>query len=667
VSQRTTSAAHPKTLHPIEAFQQAASFQQQGRLWEAEQLYEIVIKADNSHFGAVYRLGLIRLHQGRFADAINLFRRAIKIDKDSADVQLHFGVALTGLQRLEDAIPRYEKALALNPNLAEAHNNLGYTLQLLGRNEAAVAHYENALAINPAYAEARNNLGNALQMLDRSEEAIPQYEKALAIRPTYAEAYNNLGNVLGTLRRHEEAITNYEKALAIMPKYAEAHHSFGNALGALGRYEEALAHYEEALAIDPNNVEIHGLLGNLLFMLGRTEEAIAHCETALAIKPDHVGALNSLGIALRAVGKLEDAIHAFERVIALAPKRASAYLNLANSRRFTAEDPHFAGMQELAQEMESLGIEAQTSLHFALGKVFSDVGDQKRSFRHLLQGNSLKRQQITYDEAKRLERFERIQAVFSQELMRDKAGLGDPSSIPVFIIGMPRSGTTLVEQILASHPKVFGADELREIGNLSASIGGPNESEFPEAVPAMSGDQLRQVGESYLQAIQRLAPEAERITDKMPANFLQAGLIHLVLPNARIIHTGRDPRDTAFSCFSILFAMGQEFTYDLTELGRYVRAYQRLMEHWRNVLPQGVMLEVQYEELVGNLEAQARRIIAHCGLEWDDACLAFYRTKRPVRTASVTQVRQPIYRSSIGRWRAHQHMLQPLLQALEGL
>jgi hypothetical protein len=231
---------------------------------------------------------------------------------------------------------------------------------------------------------------------------------------------------------------------------------------------------------------------------------------------------------------------------------------------------------------------------------------------------------------------------------------------------MPRSGTTLIEQILASHQKVFGAGELREMASIAEQVTGPGGLSVPEAVPAMSGERLCRIGADYLQMVRGLAPEAERITDKMPGNFLLTGLIHLALPNARIIHACRDLRDTAFSCFSLLFTRGQVYSYDLAELGRYCRGYQKLMAHWHAVMP-GVILDVHYEEVVGDLEQQARRIIAHCGLEWDDACLDFYRTPRSVRTASAAQVRQPIYHSSIGRWRPHEDTLQPLLQALEEL
>jgi hypothetical protein len=257
--------------------------------------------------------------------------------------------------------------------------------------------------------------------------------------------------------------------------------------------------------------------------------------------------------------------------------------------------------------------------------------------------------------------------------MQAKAGQGAPSTLPVFIIGMPRSGTTLVEQILASHPQVWGGGELMHLKEAVARLSGPEGAEspfgYPELVRLLDGAQLRALGAEYCEALRAAAPPTmmtttTRMTDKMPANFLFAGLIALVLPNARIIHVKRDPLDTCLSCFSILFLGNQPHSYDLAELGRYYRAYLHLMEHWRQVLPPGAMLEVQYEEVVADLEGQARRIVAYCGLEWDDACLDFHRTERRVWTASSVQVRQPIYRQSLGRAEAYRHWLQPLLEAL---
>jgi tetratricopeptide (TPR) repeat protein len=657
----------PKTgTDPLPAFQRAVALHGQGRVREAEELYEGVLRSDSRHLDSIYHLGLIRLQQNRFGDAEVLFRRAVKIDKKSADVQHHLAIALTGIGHLNEAVAHYRKALELRPRDAAAHNNFGYVLQKLDRHEEAARHYRKALSVNPSYPEAHNNLGNALQSLDRTEEAIEHYRQALTLRPNFAEAHNNLASALAVRHLHEEAIEHCEKALALAPRNAEAHMNLANSLGAIERPQDALMHYQHAIAIDPVNVEAYARTAFMLFHLGRIQEAITQCEKALTIKPDHVDALRNLGVALRALGRMDKAIHSFEKTIAAAPRKAAGlYYTLASSKRMSASDPHFAAMRQLAGEMETFNVENQIGLHFALGKAFADIGDHQRSFQHLLKGNALKRQEfVEYDETKFLARFERIREAFSAGLFADKKRVGDPSSVPVFIIGMPRSGTSLVEQILASHPKVFGAGERYELGDLVQGIVGPDGAQFPEAVAGMSGEQLHALGTSYVRAIHPLAPEAERITDKMPSNFFHAGLIHLALPNARIIHTRRDPRDTAMSCFSILFAMGHPHTYDLAELGRYIRAYEELMEHWRQVLPEGAMIEVQYEELVGNLETEAKRIVEYCGLEWDSACLSFHKTKRPVRTASVIQVRQPIYGGSVGRWQPYEKELQPFLRAV---
>jgi hypothetical protein len=325
-------------------------------------------------------------------------------------------------------------------------------------------------------------------------------------------------------------------------------------------------------------------------------------------------------------------------------------------------------MQDLAQDRASLAESDRRQLLFALGKAFSDLGDHDRSFGHLLEGNALKRQQIAYDEAKIIEEFARIRAVFTREMMDARRGVGCPSSVPVFVLGMPRSGTTLVEQVLASHSKVHGAGERPDLGLAAAHISEPGDTAallaFPEAVPRLSDERIRQFGERYVEAITSAAPTASRVIDKMPLNFFHVGLIHLALPNARIIHTRRDPIDTCLSCFATLFTGDHRVAYELGELGRYYRAYEELMEHWRRVLPNGVMLEVRYEDVVADFEPEARRVLAHCGLEWEESCLSFHGPGRPVRTASAAQVRRPIYRDSVGRWQPYRHLLGPLFDGL---
>jgi hypothetical protein len=323
-------------------------------------------------------------------------------------------------------------------------------------------------------------------------------------------------------------------------------------------------------------------------------------------------------------------------------------------------------MQALERE-DNLSPTERMQLDFALGKAYADLKEHGRSFEHLIQANAGKRAQIAYDEAATLGLFERIEQTFTPALVGRKARDGDPSRLPIFVIGMPRSGTTLVEQILASHPQVHGAGELKAMNDIADTVPGVGTVRipYPEFVPALDAAAMRAVGARYVAALKRLAGGARRVTDKMPSNFFFAGLIHLALPNAPIIHTVRDPVDTCVSCFSKLFTAEQNHTYDLAELGRYHRRYQRLMAHWHRVLPAGRILDVRYEDVVADLEGAARRIIAHCGLDWDARCLDFHRTERPVRTASATQVRQPIYTSAVGRARVYEPYLRPLLAELD--
>ena len=613
-------------------------------------------------------LGAALSELGRHEEAAASYRRAIELRPRSAELHDNLGLALAGLGRPEEAAASYRRAIEIEPDHGQAHNNLGVVLSRLGRFEEAVASYRRAVAITPGDAEAHNNLGAALSRLGGHEEAAERYRRAIEIAPDHAEAYNNLGNALGELDRADDAVACYQRAIEIAPAYADACANLGTLQVKIRRYDAAAVSFRRALAINPEIAEAQNGLAHALAQGRQVGEAIAHYEKALLIKPDYAEAHNNLGLALKMLGRIDEGQRAIETAIRLAPNRVEFYVSLASSsKRFAAGDPHLAAMEELALDAASLSSDDQMQLHFALGKALADAGRHEESFTHLLAGNALKRRQTPYDEAAFLAMFDRIRRVFTAELMQEKAGLGHPSAVPVFIIGMPRSGTTLIEQILASHACVFGAGEIGDLTDAVAQLitPGRTSAEFPEGVRDMSGAQLRQLGGSYLERVSALAPAALRITDKLPANYSLAGLIHLALPNARIIHVRRDPVDTCLSCFSILFGGHQPQTYDLAELGRYYRAYAALMEHWRGMLPPGVMLEVQYEEVVADFDRQARRIVAHCGLDWDDACLEFHKTQRPVWTASVNQVRQPIYRTAIGRWRPYRDMLGPLLAELE--
>jgi hypothetical protein len=304
-------------------------------------------------------------------------------------------------------------------------------------------------------------------------------------------------------------------------------------------------------------------------------------------------------------------------------------------------------------------------LHFALGKAYGDLGERERSFGHLLAGNREKRLQTPYDEAATLQRFTRIARACTPQLLAARRGAGHMGEAPVFVVGMLRSGSSLVEQILASHPQVHGAGECEAFGRAIAELRLPQEQQPPEAMAELPAEALRRLGESCEARLRHRAPQALRVVDKTLVNFTRLGLIHLALPQAKIIHTVRDPVDTCLSCFSHLFDGDHPYAYDLAELGRYWRAYEALMAHWRALLPPGVLLDLRYEDLVDDLEGQARRLVQHCGLQWHPACLDFHTTQRSVRTASLAQVREPIFRSSLHKGRAYGSLLQPLLEALQ--
>jgi tetratricopeptide (TPR) repeat protein len=618
---------------PDELFAAAVAHDRQGSRREAEQLYRAVLEAQPAHAGALHRLGATCMQSGRGEEALALLRRAGTAAPNSPVVHNDLGVALASMHKLDEARAAYEQAIALASNYAEAHNNLGMLCAAQGRWAEAVAHYHNAIAASPNFAGARNNLGIALVTLSRFEEAVAQFLQALAAAPNYADAHSNLAT----------------------------------ALTALELYEGAAAHYRRAVAINPELVAAHINLGHALVVLNRPEEAIAACRRAIELAPASGDGYLALGTALRMLGRLAQARSILEQGLELSPARADLHRALADMKQFVPGDPQLARMEELACAPAALAPPQRVQLHFALAKAYADIDQPERAFAQLVAGNGLKRREVPYDEAGTHEGLRRIEAAFTAELLRQKQGMGEPSAAPIFIIGMPRSGTTLVEQIIASHPSAFGADERmdlsRVVGRLVGADGTPI---FPSMIHSITAPQLGALGSAYLAAIRDAAPAAERIVDKLPANFAFAGLIHLALPNAKLIHVQRDPLDTCLSCFARLFAGPHlSYTYDLGELGRYYRGYDRLMAHWRRVLPHGVMLEVKYEELIADFAAQARRIIAHCGLAWDERCLAFHATQRTVRSASAAQVRQPLYRSAVGRARPYMPMLGPLLQALE--
>ncbi|HVE23022.1 MAG TPA: tetratricopeptide repeat protein [Acidocella sp.] len=663
---------------------------QAGQLAEAERFYREVLKLDARHADARHLLGVIADQAGKHQEAVEIISKAIQIDPTAAIYHASLGNALQKLGQLDGAAAAYTQAIVAKPDFVEAHYNLGNVLKALGRLDDAVAAYQEALRFKPDYAQAHANLGTALQALSRLDEAVAAYNNALRHKPDLAEAYSNLGSVFKELGRLDEAVTACNAAIRLKPGYARAHANLGSALQTLGRLDEAIAAYEHAISCNPDFAEAHANLGSALQALGRLDDAVTACCTAIRCNPDFATAHANLGNVLRELGRFDEALAAYERAaslpgpvaeqtlvnravllmergqadqaealfehaVKLFPRSASAWFNRVDLVRSAADDPAIAAMQALLAS-GAVSPADQIMLHFALGKVFLDLGESDRAFVHFDRGNRMKRALIAYDADATGRWMAKIAEYFPAALLERLAGRGAASSRPIFVVGMPRSGTTLVEQILASHPDIHGAGELPHIQKLASQLG-----DFPGAIaPA----QLAPLGAAYLEAIAALGPGKRHVVDKMPANFFYSGLIRLILPEARIIHCRRDPVDTCLSCYSKLFSSGQLFSYDQAELGRYHRDYRALAAHWRTVLPATYFYEVDYEAVVADLESETRRLLDWLSLPWDPACLEFHRTERPVRTASVNQVRKPVYRSSAGRWRQHAQNLGPLLEAL---
>ncbi|HEV8015278.1 MAG TPA: tetratricopeptide repeat protein [Stellaceae bacterium] len=693
-------AAAAPILSPPQTLALAEQRRMAGKLAEAELLCRRVLEAKPDNGDAYHLLGIIAHQSGNLAHAIDHLKRATALAPEVALYHANLGEMFRLAKHTDEAVAEGKRALAINPDYPDALSNLGIAYYEQEKFADALACYDRAIALRPQFVEANSNRGNALRALKRLDEAMEAYRRALDLRPNFADAWNNLGTTLRDLKKPDEAETAYRKALALKPDDPEMLDSLALALKDLHREDEAEAMLRRSLAIDPrnektllylstslldahktdeaaalieqayalnpNNHDVLNSMGRIAFDQGDLDAALAHHRRALELKPDLADALNNMGNVLKELGRLDEAHDSYLKSLAIDSKITGVYVNLADSKKFTPDDPHLAAMEALEQGVEPLSDTDRLQLDFALAKAYADIKDHKRSFEHLLRANAGKRAQVQYDEPAAFALFDRIEAVFSPALISQKVAVGDPTRLPIFVMGMPRSGTTLVEQIIASHPDVYGAGELKTLNDVVNEVRGGDGSviPYPDFVPALDAKALRQIAARYLGAVRKLAPDARHITDKMPSNYYFAGLIHVAMPNAVMIHTIRDPVDTCISCFSKLFTAEQNHTYELGELGRYHRRYRQLMAHWRRVLPPGRILDVRYEEVVDDLETQARRIIAHCGLPWSDACLSFHETDRPIRTASASQVRQPIYRTAVGRWRVYEEFLDPLLTAL---
>lgn len=576
----------------------------------------------------------VAAHQrGEFALAKGCYREVLRQDPTHADATHFLGLLSHQTGHDDVALMLLQRAIELGPHSYSYRYNLACVYQALGRYADAERCSRETLALRPAYAKALVVLARSQAAQSRDAEALASYEQVLRLDPDYFDAVLESGEVLLRLVRRTEALANLHKAHALATGDQDKLLRAAAALKSAEAYADARTCFEEVLVLSYESGPAHVGLGVVCANLGDLRQAEAHYREALRLKPDDI----------------------------------SAYYNLVSQVQLQRDDPLWSGLMELGENVAAQAADDQVLLEFALGKVWEGAREYARAFPHFLAGNRLQRAAVNYSESRQVALYHAAIRRFDAGFFVAHADAGVPDESPIFVVGMSRSGTTLVEQILASHPAVYGGGEMQLLRqSVLAELGSfVSDDELPQRVAGLD-DALRNIAHRYLTGSHELAPQATRIADKHDGNVMLVGLIHVIFPKAHIIHCQRDPLDTCLSCFTRRFITGHDFTYDLRELGRFYRLHEELMQHWNRVLPAGHMLEFCYEDLVADIENQTRRLIAFCGLEWDDACLRFYETSRPVRTASLSQVRRPIYTSSVGRWKLYEKFLAPLQAALSG-
>ena len=622
-----------------ERLMKAFEHHQAGRLLEAESLYRSVLNEPPQNAHALHLVGLVCHQTGRHSEAIDLINQALALHGPHPEFHCNLAAVYQALGQQDLAETHCRTALALRPDYAEAHHNLGIALRGRRQYDEAEAEFREAIRLNPQYADAFCNLGVLWQIQEKYKEAIPPLEEAIRLAPQHAIAHNSLGSVLMAMGETEEALVHISEAIRLDPKFTRAYTNLGVGLERLQHYAEAILSYREALGIEPNDIEAHNKLGGLLLNQGKTVEASAEFKATLKLDSDNATAILNLG-------------------------------KLVSNGFDQFSDEEIESIRVMAQQ-PNLSDESRGRLHFALAQVLDKKGIYDEAFEHCRAANEgrkvmMGKRDALYDPVGQVERVDRLMTAFSPAYFERVRSFGVKSELPIFIVGMPRSGTSLTEQILASHPKVHGAGELQEMEMLTEVLPdllGARDVGYPACVDRLEAPMARSLGLEHVVRLQDMKNDAVRVTDKAPLNYFHLGLIVTLFPRARIIHCRRNAVDTCLSCYFQNFAESFTFTHDLTSLGQYYREYERLMAYWAKVLPVPIY-ELNYETMTNDQEGASRKLVEYCGLEWDDRCMSFHQTERTVRTFSALQVRQPMYRTSVERWKRYEKHLQPLLAAL---
>ncbi|MGP0066767.1 MAG: tetratricopeptide repeat-containing sulfotransferase family protein [Isosphaeraceae bacterium] len=615
---------------------EAMDYHGQGDLDRAARIYESALAENPDEPEALHLLGLVALQRGDPHRAVAMIGRAISLRPTVATYYANLGEAYWALGQADRVVACCQAALRLEPESPGVLCNLGSTLAALGDLEAAVGYLQEAIQMAPDFAAARNNLANALRLKGDKLGAVVQFEHGVRLAPESAAAWNNLGEMNLALGRPEAALAHCREAVRLNPGFPEARNSLGRAFHMLGRLDEAEVCFRHAIRLRPSFAAAHACLAGLLEELGALDDSLATLREAIRHDPRHAGSWARLATRLGA--------------------------RLSESER--------AAIEGLLKESGGLTLDDRWSLAFGLAHALDARGEFDRADGLFAQANAMQRADfeargLGYDSESHRSFVDRLIATFTPEFFERVRDGGLDTERPVFVVGMPRSGTTLAEQVLASHPRVYGAGELRLVRQtfeaLPTATGRHADSPL-DCVAQLNGASLGNLARAHLDALNALNASADRIVDKMPENTLYLGLIAAMFPRARIIHCRRDPRDVALSCWMTHFAE-MRWACDQDHIASRIIENGRVMAQWRRVLPIPI-LELDYEAMVADLEGTSRQLVDWCGLDWDPACLDFHKTRRPVRTTSVAQVRRPIYSSSVGRWKNYERPLASMFAKL---
>ncbi len=661
----------------------------------AQKAFETVAALDPGDAHGWNALGTTLAEQGEPEKALECLERAAQLRPRDPQVAYNHAGCLRQLNRVDDAADEYRRAVDIQPGYVEANYNLALVERLRGNDVAAEHAFQNVLRTNPRHAKAMVGLASIRRDAGDRQAAIPLLLDAIELDSENARAAGlmlacfqdenkldagikmlsarlatnpeslgirmALGEMLMELDEWDAAASHYAAVIERIPDHAGAHNGLSQAYDRLRRTDEAIAICHKAIEYRPDFADAHCNLGLALRQKGQTRAAIKAYNDAVKLDQNYSAAWNNLGVAYTEVGEIEKALECYGRAVRLEPELAAAYLNISRAKKFTASDkPEIERIEAMAGR-GGLPDEVRANFHGALGKMYEDCGEYDKAFPHYLESNRFMRKRHRFDRDNFLKWAGQFRTAFNEQFFTSVKGFGDPSRRMVFIVGMPRSGTTLVEQILSSHPDVYGADELTKVAELAETL--PERlgvrGRYPNCVASLDAETAAALANEYLSYVDSLAGPESLVTDKMPTNFYHLGLISAMLPHARVIHCQRDAMDVCFSNFVQIFGEAHYYSYDLSDTAAYYREYEKMMAHWRAVLPLP-MLDVSYETLVENQEAESRRLVEFLGLPWDDRCLQFHRTERSVRTASNWQVRQPIYKTSAQRWKRFESHLQAL-------